>query len=617
MKSCITAALTAAVLALNFPAFAQNPPSTAPAPQSAAPAPARRAKVAVIHLSDTLLERPASFSLSLASLTGADQSPPLSSLIVTLNKAAKDATLNGVFLDLSAFSLTLNQAQEIGALLTTLRHNGKRVAVYSSDYDLDTYVLASYADTVIMPENGSVIIPGVGLQMIFFKGALDKLNLSADFVQVGKFKGAEEPFTRTSPSPEYKAQIDKLVDGMYSEVLSIIAKNRPNLDEDQVKKDIDESWFTGTTAKAAGLIDQTMPRDHVDAWVQSQFPAGATLVSDYGQPPKQSLDLNNPFALFSMLASPGPSKPRGPEIAVIYAVGEIAEDSPGSLDTSDSVTPASIREAVDAALKDDQVKAIVLRIDSPGGSASASDEIWAALKDADKKKPVTVSMGRLAASGGYYIACAGRHITADPATITGSIGVVGGKIVIKDLLDKVGISIVPVSRGAHADMLSMLQPFTPEERAFVQKTMTDTYAVFTSRVTAARGDKIKDITAVAQGRLFTGEQAIQAGLVDDVGTLNDTIAAAAKNAHLGSNYQILVLPESKSLLDILREGFSADASTPLGLKFDAFQAALTSLPPELRAPTQSALHMLRQLQHEQVLLAMPPGLVESTPGSSR
>jgi protease-4 len=615
-KLLMMAVLGAGVAGMNLGALAQTQPATAPASrggsQTASPAANKRARVAVIRLTDGLLERPESFSLSLASLTGGGRAQALSSLIVTLNKATKDSTINGVFLDLSAFTLTLNQAQEIGGLLTNVRKSGKRVAVYASDYDLPTYVLASYADTIIMPENGSVMLPGVGLQMVFFKGTLDKLSLTADFVQVGKFKGAEEPFTRTSPSPEYREQVEKLVDGMYTQVLKIIAANRPNMEEGEVKKVIDESWLTGRRAKAAGLVDQTMTRDRVDAWVQAQFPAGATLVPDYGKPRKESVDFNNPFALLSMFADDSKAKSHEPGVAVIYAVGEITSDVVGGDDATDSVTPGAIRHAVTAALKDDAVKAIVLRIDSPGGSASASDEIWAALKEADKKKPVTVSMGRVAASGGYYIACAGRRITADPATITGSIGVVGGKIVAKDLLDKVGISVVPVSRGQHAEMLSSLRPFTEEERTFVQKSMAETYDVFTGRVTAARGEKIKNLEDVAQGRLFTGEQAKEAGLVDDVGTLNDTIAAAAKNAGLGANYQIIVLPETKTILDILREGFDADAAMPSlgGVKLDSLSTAIGALPAEVRGPTLSALRMLRNLEHEQVMLAMPAGLVE-------
>ena len=185
---------------------------------------------------------------------------------------------------------------------------------------------------------------------------------------------------------------------------------------------------TASMPRRSALVDQTMTRDKLEGWVQTQFPAGATLVADYGQPTKKSLDLDSPFAIFSLLGGGDkPKTPAGPSIAVIYATGEITGDSSSAEDSTEYVTPATMRKAVKAALDDDHVKAIVLRVDSPGGSATASDEIWTVLKEADEKKPVTVSMGSLAASGGYYISCAGRSIMADPATITGSIGVVGGR----------------------------------------------------------------------------------------------------------------------------------------------------------------------------------------------
>jgi protease-4 len=553
-------------------------------------------------------------SLALASLTGSGKAPALSTLTSTLNAAAKDSALSGVVFDLSAFSLTMNQAQEIGALMTNLRHAGKRVAVYAAEFDTPTYLLASYADTVIMPEQGDVLIPGVGLQMVFFAGTLEKLHMSADFVQIGKFKGAEEPFTRKSASPEYRAQIEKLVDGMYTQLVSTLATNRPNVKEADVKKIIDEAWLSGKRAKEAGLVDQTLSRDKLEGWINSQFPAGANIVDNYGEPKKESIDLSSPFAIFSLLG--GSDKPRGsslPAIAVVYATGEINGDTPGTEGSTEVVTPGGIRKAVQKALDDDRVKAIVLRVDSPGGSAAASDEIWSVLKEADKKKPVTVSMGQFAASGGYYISCAGRRITADPATITGSIGVVGGKVVLKGLLDWAGLNIEPIERGQHAEMMSALRPYTDEERAFIKKSMEEVYGVFTSRVAAARGEKVAHLEEVAQGRLFTGQQAKDAGLVDDVGTLNDTIKTAAKTAGLGESYQVLILPQPKTLADILQEAF-ADAKLPIissDLRFDAVSEAISALPPEVRKPTQQALHSLQMLQSERIMLTMPAGLVES------
>ncbi len=612
-RSLVPALLSLSLLTSSALAAGDNQTVLNPTTIPATSVPAGKAKVALIKLSDELVERPKSFAFSLSSLNGTERSQSLSSLIVTLDKARKDPNLAAVFLDLSAFSLTLNQSQELGTLVTALRHAGKRVAVYSSDFDTATYVLASYADTVIMPENGNILIPGVGLQMIFFKGTLDKLNLQPDFVQIGKYKGAEEPFMRTTASDEYRAQINKLVDGMYSELLSTISTNRPNLDENAVKAAIDEAWLTGKHAKELGLVDQTLTRDKVNSWLDSQFPDGASIIENYGKPKSQDIDMNNPFAIFSLFGDKPKPRVTQPAVAVIYAVGEIVPDFVGSEDSDEYVTPAGMRNAVDKAMKDDNIKAIVLRVDSPGGSASASDEIWSVLHDADKKKPVTISMGRLAASGGYYISCSGRSITADPATITGSIGVVAGKIVIKGLTDKIGLNIEPVIHGKHAMMLSMMSPFSDEERDFLKKSMTETYGVFTSRVTGARGDKIPNLEDVAQGRLFTGIQAKDAGLVDNVGTLNDTILAAAKSAHIEKNFQIEVLPEPKTLADILRDSLTSDVKAPLltGIDMNPLSNLINQLPPELRAQTKAAQLMLTTMQHDHVMLTMPLGLIES------
>ena len=346
-RQLITALHTLSLLASSTLAAADNQTVLTPTAVPATSVPAGKAKIALIKLSDELLERPKSFEISLSTLSGNDKAQSLSALIVTLDKAKKDATLSGVLLDLSAFSLTLNQAQELGTLVTALRHAGKRVAVYSSDFDTATYVLASYADTVIMPENGNVLIPGVGLQMIFFKGTLDKLNLQPDFVQIGKYKGAEEPFMRTTASDEYRAQITKLVDGMYAELTATISTNRPNLDEAAVKKAIDEAWLTGKHAKDIGLVDQTLTRDKVNAWLDSQFPDGASIVENYGKPKSQDIDMNNPFAIFSLFGDKPKPRVTQPAVAVIYAVGEIVPDFVGGEDSTEMVTPSAMRNAVE------------------------------------------------------------------------------------------------------------------------------------------------------------------------------------------------------------------------------------------------------------------------------
>jgi protease-4 len=342
-------------------------------------------------------------------------------------------------------------------------------------------------------------------------------------------------------------------------------------------------------------------------WVQQQYPGGAELVANYGQPSRPSVELSNPFAVLQMILNPRPvPQSNQPAVATIYATGTIVDDLPDGSGFEDQlVTPSSIRSALDKALNDQRVKAIVLRVDSPGGSASASDLIWHALRAADQRKPVTVSMGGTAASGGYYIASAGRSITADPATITGSIGVVGGKIVLGQLLDRIGISVQHFDRGQHAAMLGATRPFTEQERAYVRAQMEQVYNQFTDRVKEARGGKIADVAAVAQGRLFTGPAAVKAGLIDGVGTLNDTILAAAKGAGIQNDYQIIVYPQPKTLEDLLRGGMATQSPLPA-----EWGAMLKVMPAAYRGAVFQAFGLVQSLQHEHVLLAMPAAIVE-------
>ncbi len=561
------------------------------------------AKVAVFELSAPLQERPSGFQLSLFG-GGTPKGPVMSQLITKLNKAARDPNIQGIQLELKSFSLSLSQAQELGNLLSQVRKAKKRVVVYSTDFDTATYIVASHADTIIMPEQGDVMIPGVNFSLMFMRGLLDKVHIEPDFIQIGKFKGAEESFTRTAASPEYRAQIEGLADGFYDQITRTISQNR-GLSLDEAKAVVDMALLTGKQAKERGLVDHLMNDDELADWLDEQFKNGTELVEDYGDPKKRQLDTSNPFAIFQMLSGEKKSnRTSQPAVAVIYADAEITGDTPGQGDDA-SVTPARIKRDVERALEDRLIKAIVVRVDSPGGSAFASDQIWQILKSADEHKPVTISMGRVAASGGYYISCAGRSITADPATITGSIGVVGGKFVISGLLNWAGISVEPVSRGKRAQMLSSSQKFTDDERAFMTQQMTDVYQLFLSRVRDSRKDKIKDIEQVNQGRLFTGEAALKAGLVDQVGTLNDVILAAAKNAKIDKNYQVLTYPEARTLADILREGFSIDSRMPADL-----QAAFRLMPPDMQRAALRLWRISQQLEHEQIMTVFMDGMIE-------
>ncbi len=562
-------------------------------------------RIAVITLQGQLREHPSGFSFSWLSM-GPSRQSSLTQTMTQLVHAARDKSIQGVFLNLRSFDLSLTQSQELGELIANLRAKGKKVAVFSPDFDTNTYLLASYANDAVMSRHGDLFLPGVAIQLMFFKGLLSKLDLQADMVQIGKFKGAEEPMTRSSASPAFAKQINRLITAWYGQIVATIAQNRPNLTHSQIVSAINTSWMEGLTAKKMGFVDALANRQDIKKWVETDFDGPATLIAHYGVKKVSPIDLSSPLALLQMLGSPRhPRASEKPAVAVICADGTITDDSPGNSYDANLVTPARIRREVKSALKNSAVKAIVLRVDSPGGSAEASEEIWQILHAAGRKKPLLVSMGAEAASGGYYISTAGREIIADPGTIAGSIGVVGGKVVLGGLFKKIGLHIQTFSMGKNAAMFDSTTPFTPEERTFITHMMKQTYALFTRRVMQSRGKKIADIQKVARGRLFPGSMAVGKGLVDRVGSLHDSIVIAAKDGKIHGAYRVVVYPRAQSLTQLIRRRLGLQAELPAGLKIMA-----GAMPESYRKTILQMYEMLHVLRQDNVMLAAPVGIVQ-------
>jgi protease-4 len=562
-------------------------------------------RIAEITLEGQLQEHPSGFSFNWLSMGPSHQSA-LTQVIAQLDRAAKDPSIQGVFLNLKSFSLSLTQSQELGELIDNLRAKGKKVAVFAPDFDTNTYLLASYANDAIMSRHGDLFLPGVAIQLMFFKGLLSKLDLQADMVQIGKFKGAEEPMTRSSASPAFSRQISRLIHGWYGQIVSTVAKNRPKLSRSDITAAINTGWMEGASARKKGFVDVLLNRQNVKKWVETDFDGAANIVTHYGVKKVSPLDLSSPLALLQMLGSPSRSHvSQKPAVAVICADGTITDDSPGTSYDDNLVTPVRIGREVKSALKNSSVKAIVLRVDSPGGSAEASEEIWQILHAAGKTKPLLVSMGAEAASGGYYISTAGREIIADPGSIVGSIGVVGGKVVLGGLFKKIGLHIQTFSVGNHAAMFDSTSAFTPEERTFITHMMKQTYALFTRRVMEGRGKKIPDIQKVARGRLFPGSMAISKGLVDRVGSLHDTIAIAAKDGKISGSYNVLIYPRAQSLAQVIRQRLGISAELPAGLNVMA-----AAMPKSYRRTMLQMYEMLHVLRQDNVLLAAPVGIVQ-------
>ena len=562
-------------------------------------------RIAEITLEGQLREHPSGFSFNWLTM-GQGRQSSLTQTIAQLVRAAKDPAIQGVFLNLRSFNLSLTQSQELGELIADLRAKGKKVAVFSPDFDTNTYLLASYANDAIMSRHGDLFLPGVAIQLMFFKGLLSKLNLQADMVQIGKFKGAEEPMTRDKASPAFAKQIHRLITAWYGQIVSTIMKNRPNLTHSQIVAAINTGWMEGRSARKSGFIDQLKSRENIKKWIETDFDGPAKLVAHYGTNKVAPLDISSPFALLEMLGSPSRAPAtKKPLVAVICADCVITDDSPGTSYDANLVTPARIRREVKSALKNSNVKAIVLRVDSPGGSAEASEDIWQILHAAGEKKPLLVSMGAEAASGGYYISTAGREIIADPGTIAGSIGVVGGKVVLGGLFKKIGLHVQTFSIGDHAAMFDSTNAFTPEERIFITHMMKRTYALFTRRVMESRGKKIRHIQKVARGRLFPGSMAVGEGLVDRVGTLHDAIIIAAKDGKISGSYGVLIYPKAQTLADIIRQRLGIQTELPAGLDIMA-----EAMPKSDRKTMLQMYDILQVLRQDNVLLAAPIGIVQ-------
>ena len=556
-------AVIAAEVAL-MPVVGRSQPATAEPPAAEAPAKAAKKKTAVI----------AQITLAGAIPDGvgqggllADVSPQLHRVIERLDKAATDPRVKGVVLSIESPSIGRGRAEELRAAIGRIRKAGKPVAAHLVGSDPIHYLVASACDTISMPPAATLEITGVRTEVTFFKAMLDKLGVDAEILQVGEFKGAGEPLTRTSMSPQLRKQYEEFVGDLYEQHVERIAADR-KLSVDRVRELIDTGVFTPEQALEAKLIDAVGYEDELISGLAGQLKIDQPKVArDYAE---QKLD--NDFSgiaglvkLVELLSgqkqSAAASKDK--QIAIIYLTGEIKEGKGkdellgGGSAGSDSVIKA-IREAA----KDDKVAAIVLRIDSPGGSALASDLIW---REAERTtKPVVASLSDTAASGGYYVAVAADRIVAAPGTLTGSIGVVGGKIAIGKALEKYGVHTDVVSKGKNAGWLSMQTPFTDDERKVFLATMKDVYRLFTSKVAAGRKLDMEKLATLAEGRVFTGRQAKELGLVDRLGTLEDAVDEAKKLAGIGADEAVerVLLPEPRGLFDDLF-GMAGAGADPL------------------------------------------------------
>jgi protease-4 len=486
----------------------------------------------------------------------ADVSPHLHRIIERLDKAAKDSRVKGVLLSIDSPELGRARADELRAAIARIRKAGKPVAAHLVGSEPVHYMVALACDTITMPPAATLEITGVRAEITFFKQMLDKLGVEAEILQVGEFKGAGEPLTRSSMSPQLRAQYESFIGDLFEQLVERISADR-TLPAERVRELIDVGVFTPEAAREAKLIDAVGYEDEVAAALAKTIKLEEPKIArDYAE-----RKVDNDFSgigglvkLVEMLSGQKQASASGKDrqIAIVHVTGEIAEGKGrDDLLAGGSAGSDTVIEAIREAAKDDKVAAIVLRIDSPGGSALASDLIW---READRtKKPVVASLSDTAASGGYYIAVAADRIVAAPGTLTGSIGVVGGKIAVGGALERFGVHTDVVSKGRNSGWLSMQKPFTADEREAFMGTMKDVYRLFTSKVAAGRKLEMEKLDTLAEGRVFTGRMAKEAGLVDRLGTLDDAIDEAKKLAGIKDDEEVerILLPEPRGLFDDL------------------------------------------------------------------
>lgn len=474
----------------------------------------------------------------------------LSDFLLQLRKAKVDKRLKAVLLEIDMSGIGWAKAEEIRDAISDFRSSGKPVYAYL-EYGMNKeYYIATACDRIYLAPPGELFINGLAADVMFFRGSLDKLGVYPDIYQIGKYKTAGDMFTRKEMSDAHKEYVNALLDDLFQRYTETVAKARGKSATDMLAI-IDNAPYTAKNAKAAGLIDEVAYRDELEKEIKTKLGYKDTdnlrLISgsSYREVDPQSLGLN-----------------KGEKIAVIYASGDIgsgkSENSPSG---DQSIGSETLSKALNDARDNKSIKAIVLRIDSPGGSGLASDIIWHAVAAAKEKKPVVVSMSDVAASGGYYISASASKIIAQPSTITGSIGVVAGKPVVKGFYDWIGVTNEYVLRGKNAGMFRETEKFSDDERKkFIEWINTTYYDDFVPKVAQGRNKNAEYIDSVGQGRVWTGAQGKERGLVDEFGGLERAIEVAKQLANIPADkgVQRVVLPYPRTLFQQLFSGGGDD-----------------------------------------------------------
>ena len=455
----------------------------------------------------------------------------LDQALQALEKAAKNDKIEGIYMEGGILSAYPAEVQELRQALLKFKKSGKWIIAYADTYSRSAYYLCSVADKVYLNPIGMLDWSGLSSNPMFFTGLMKKLGIKMQVFKVGTYKSAVEPYIAEQMSDANREQVSSYQQSIWNNMLKDVAKSRKTTAEALNSLADSMTILSGPEASVkGGLVDKLCYQDEVKKILKNKA--------------KMEEDESLRFVSISDVAlSEELNDKVDDEIAVYYAYGEIKEDITGGFAQESAITSKQMTKDLQELREDDDVKAVVLRVNSPGGSAYASEQIWREVQLLSKEKPVIVSMGALAASGGYYISCGANKIFAEPTTLTGSIGIFGMIPDATELLtDKLGLSFDVVKTNAHSDFGAMGRPLNESECRLMQAYINQGYELFTGRVAQGRNISQDSVKAVAEGRVWTGEQAMKIGLVDKLGNLNDAIAAAAKAAKI-EKYSVGRYPE--------------------------------------------------------------------------
>jgi len=537
----------------------------------------------------------------------------LQSLLTRLKKASMDDKVAGVVVLLDEAGLRSAQIEELRQVLKLVKEK-KPVYAHADSVKTGTYLLLTTASRASVAPTGDLWITGLYLEELYLRGLLDMLGVRPDFLTCGKYKSAAEMFMRKEASPEASEMHDWLIESLYENMVAMIAENR-GVGKDDARAWIDRGIYSAEAAHDAKLIDAVESREELLTFLKKTHGTTVKLNKSYGKKTSPEIDFNNPFAMLQLWAkllddSRSSSKSTRNSIAVVHVDGAISLGRPTSslFGSEEGAYSETIRKALDQVAEEPRVRAVVLRVNSPGGSAVASEIILKAVRNVQTHKPVIVSMGNVAASGGYYVSSRANRIFADSTTITGSIGVVAGKLATDGMWQRIGVNFTGIQRGKHAALMRSSKPWTDAEKQELQKWMDEIYGVFKGHVTEGRQGKLKKpIDDLAGGRVYTGAQALELGLVDEIGSLNDAITYAAKEVHL-EDYELRTYPEHKNFIEQLMDetGQKKKDEKRLSTRWQIpLEPLLEGIDPERISLIHNAFQQLDCLREERIMLTSP------------